>query len=82
MRICITKKLNNFFKPIIFSKKEVVLKIHDNVFLGLHYTIFCIRMSFRRIIALPGSVIPDREYKRIGERQDEDHQEKWSRRNI
>ena len=63
-------------------KLAVVQKIHDNVFLGLHYTIFCIRMSSRRIIALPGSVIPDREFKRIGERQDEDHQEKWSRRNI
>ena len=30
-------------------KLAVVQKIHDNVFLGLHYTIFCIRMNSRRI---------------------------------
>ena len=33
----------------ITGESSVVLKIHDNVFLGLHYTIFCIRMDSRRI---------------------------------
>lgn len=32
----------------IAGESSVVLKIHDNVFLGLHYTIFCIRMDSRR----------------------------------
>lgn len=38
-----------------------VLKIHDTVFWGLHYTIFCIRIAFGRIMTQDTDVIPDRD---------------------
>ena len=46
---CITENMNLYLFEIICPNRLVVLKIHDNVFWGLHYTIFCIRMDFRRI---------------------------------
>ena len=42
---CITENMNLHLFEIICPDRLVVLKIHDNVFWGLHYTIFCIRMG-------------------------------------
>ncbi len=42
---CITENMNLYLFEIICPNRLVVLKIHDNVFWGLHYTIFCIRMG-------------------------------------
>lgn len=42
---CITENMNLHLFEIICLNRLVVLKIHDNVFWGLHYTIFCIRMG-------------------------------------
>ena len=33
----------------MYTEVGVVQKIHDNVVLGLHYTIFCIRINLGRI---------------------------------
>lgn len=45
----------------IFLIAWFVLKIHHRVFWGLHYTIFCIRIAFGRIMTQDMGVIPDRD---------------------